>query len=98
MARKWFTVSSIVFQWSSWERGLSAMARKKEKERKREESELVKRETERERTLFYWKNRSNGIKKKKSLLSYNKLSSFAKNFKYATINIAYILVYHCECS
>ena len=61
MARRWFTVSSIVFQWSGWERGLSAMARKKEKERKREESELVKRE--RERTLFYWKNRSNGIKK-----------------------------------
>ena len=95
MARRWFTVSSIVFQWSGWERGLSAMARKKEKERKRDASELVKRE--RERTLFYWKNRSNGIKKK-SLLSYNKLSSFAKNFKYATINIAYILVYHFECS
>ena len=41
-----------------------------------------KRERERERALFYLKNRINGIKKKLSLLSYSKLSSFAKNFKY----------------
>ena len=40
------------------------------------------RERERERAIFYFKNIINRIKKKLSLLSYSKLSSFAKNFKY----------------
>ena len=63
MARRWFTISSgcaLVEQL-----GERVVSYGKEE-----------RERERERALFYLKNRIDGIKKKLSLLSYSKLSSF----------------------